>query len=526
MVARGERRGARGDLGDRARHTRVPETGYPPRVGRISPHKEELDARFPTVTDLRWLDGWAQAELLARGEASAAELVDAAIDRIEAYNPALNAVITPLFEQARERAGAAEALGHPFRGVPFLLKDLGANEAGFPYYAGNAALRDAGYRSPADTPLGARFRDAGLVPLGKTNASEFGAQTTTQPLAFGPTRNPWDLERSTSGSSGGSAAAVAAGLVPLAHANDGGGSIRLPAAWCGLVGLKPSRGRVPMGPGAVNRIVCELGVTRSVRDAALLLDAVAGDAPGVLFAAPRAERPFVSALEGDPPPLRIGWMTDIIEATTDPACEAAVVATAQTLERLGHRIEASFPAALLDEERRPRTAALARASFRYTLRTLAQMLGREVQEKDVEPYLWGLAEWDQPAVGSDDYLAASEWLQRWVERVCAWWVDGPDLLLTPTVCTPAVRLSDMTPPADAPYKVAGVRAQLAFTQPFNYTGQPAISLPLHETDSGLPVGAQLVAAYGREDLLLRVAAQLERAMPWARRRPRTAELST
>jgi len=471
------------------------------------------------VNDLRWLDAWGQAALLERGDVTAAELVEAAIARVEMLNPALNAVITPLFESARERAVRGDAPAPPFRGTPFLLKDLGATQAGLPYYAGNRALRASGYRSPADTPLGARFRAVGLITLGKSNASEFGAQTTTQPLAFGPTRNPWNLDRSPSGSSGGSAAAVAAGIVPLAHANDGGGSIRLPAAWCGLVGLKPSRGRVPAPPGAVSRIVCELGVTRSVRDTALLLDAVAGPTAGALFGAPPPPRPFVATLDSDPPPLRIGWMTKIIEAETHPDCEAAVLETARTLETLGHRVETDFPEALLDETRRPRTAALSRASFRYTLRTLGRMLGREVREDDVEPYLWGLAEFDQPEVSSNEYLAASEWLQGWVERVCGWWESGPDLLLTPTVCEPPVLLREMLPPPDAPADVPRVRSQLAFTQPFNLTGQPAISLPLHQNESDLPIGVQLVAEYGREDLLLRVAAQLERAHPWAERRP-------
>jgi amidase len=196
------------------------------------------------ISELSTMDATAQAELVRRGELTPLELVDAAIARIERVNPTLNAVIAPLFEEARAAAVSPDLPDGPFRGVPFLLKDLGAMQKGQPYYMGNRALRDAGFRSPADTPLGTRFRLAGLITLGKTNLPEFGLQSTTQPLAFGATRNPWALERSTSGSSGGSCAAVAAGLVPIAHANDGGGSIRLPAAWCGLVGLKPSRGRI------------------------------------------------------------------------------------------------------------------------------------------------------------------------------------------------------------------------------------------------------------------------------------------
>ncbi|MDQ3147936.1 MAG: amidase family protein, partial [Actinomycetota bacterium] len=202
------------------------------------------------MDDVRWLDATAQAALVASGEVSAAELVDAAIARIEAW-PELNAVITPLYEEARMAATAPLPDG-PFRGVPFLLKDLGTNQAGLAQYRGNRALRAIDHRSAEDSPLGARFRQAGLVTLGKTNTPELGTVPTTQPHAFGPSRNPWDPTRSPSGSSGGSCAAVAAGLVPVAHANDGGGSIRLPASWCGLVGLKPTRGRMP-APDLVSR---------------------------------------------------------------------------------------------------------------------------------------------------------------------------------------------------------------------------------------------------------------------------------
>ncbi len=468
---------------------------------------------------LRWMDATDQASLVKRGEVSPAELVDAAIARIEAHDPGLGAVVTPLFEEARAQVDALGPGEAAFLGVPFLLKDLGATQAGLPYYAGNRALRAAGYRSSSDTPLGARFREVGLITVGKSNTCEFGAQTTTQPLAFGPTRNPWNRERSPGGSSGGSAAAVASGLVPIAHANDGGGSIRMPAAWCGLVGLKPSRGRVSLMAGSVSRIVCELGVSRTVRDTAALLDAVAGVRAGELFAAPPPARPYLEEIQHEPPALRVGVMYDTLEATTHPECRAGLRAAAETIASLGHVVIEAHPPALLEEERRPRTVALSRASFRYTLRNLGRMLGREVREADVEPYLWGLAELDQPPVTAEAYLEASEWLQAWVERVCRWWDTGFDLLLTPTVCEPPVPLVEMEPRPEAPASLPRVRSQLAFTQPFNWTGQPAISLPLHRSAEGLPVGVQAVAAYGREDLLLRLAAQLERAAPWEARRP-------
>ena len=250
------------------------------------------------VNELSAMDATAQAELVRRRELTPLELVDAAIARIERVNPAINAVITPLFEEARAAAVSPDLPDGPFRGVPFLLKDLCAMQKGQPYYLGNRALRDMGFRAPFDMPLGARFRAAGFITLGKTNLPEFGMQTTTQPLAFGATHNPWDLDRSTSGSSGGSCAAVAAGMVPIAHANDGGGSIRLPAAWCGLVGLKPSRGRVsdPLDM----RELAELVVSRTVRDTAAVLDAVHGSEPGDLFLAPPPARSYTAEVGADP----------------------------------------------------------------------------------------------------------------------------------------------------------------------------------------------------------------------------------
>src|ERR1700731_2413369 len=259
------------------------------------------------ISELSTMDATAQAELVRRRELPPLELVDAAIARIERVNPALNAVITPLYEEARAAAVSPDLPDGPFRGVPFLLKDIGAMQKGQPYYMGNRALREAGFRSPVDTPLGARFRSAGLITVGKTNLPEFGMQSTTQPLAFGPTHNPWKLDRSTSGSSGGSCAAVAAGLVPIAHANDGGGSIRLPAAWCGLVGLKPSRGRIsdPLD----TFVLSELAVNRTVRDVAAVLDAVQGSEPGDLFVALPPVRSYRAEVGADPGKLRIGMLT-------------------------------------------------------------------------------------------------------------------------------------------------------------------------------------------------------------------------
>jgi amidase len=471
----------------------------------------------------RDLDACAQAELVRRSEVSPHELVEIAIARVEKLNPAANAVITTLFEEAREAASSPDLPDGPLRGVPFLLKDLGIEQAEQPCYQGNRALRDAGFRSRRDSALGARFRRAGLLTLGKTNTPEFGWTCTTQPLAFGATRNPWDLERTPGGSSGGSAAAVAAGLVPMAHANDGGGSIRIPASYCGLVGLKPTRGRVPVPARLDARIVSDLVVCRSVRDAAATLEAVHGGEPGAPYLALPPARSYRQEVGADPGPLRIGVLTRPIGMLDElhPECVAATEGAARTLESLGHAVEPAWPDALLDEERGERTMPIAIGELRAGLVIHGNdTLGRPFGEPDVEPFTWAMRAPDHPIVTAEQYLEALEWEQKWAARVVRWWREGHDLLLTPTVGAPPPTLQEMEPPVGEPLAtVLRVAGQVAFTQPFNLTGQPAISLPLHWTPVGLPIGVQLVADVGREDLLLLVAAQLERAQPWADRRP-------
>ena len=468
------------------------------------------------INELSTMDATAQAELVRRRELTPLDLVDAAIARIERVNPTLNAVITPLFEAARAAAISPDLPDGPFRGVPFLLKDIGAMQKGQPYYMGNRALRDAGYRSPDDTALGARFRAAGFITLGKTNLPEFGAQTTTQPLAFGATHNPWDLDRSTSGSSGGSSAAVAAGLVPVAHANDGGGSIRLPASWCGLVGLKPSRGRV--SSPIAGRLSVEFVVSRSLRDVAAVLDAIHGADPGDLFLAPTPARSYRAELGADPGKLRIGMLTRTPSREVHPQCLFATKAAAALLESFGHRVEEAYPEALFESDRGTREIPLLQLGPPETIRVLSEMLGRPATKDDVEPYFWlGM---EAPPVKIDDYLRALEWINEWVRRVARWWTTGFDLLLTPTAWEPPATLASMVPVPDHPHELGRkIRRHVFFTRPFNITGQPAISLPLHWTPEGLPVGIQLVAAMGREDLLIQVASQLEQARPWIDRRP-------
>jgi amidase len=470
----------------------------------------------------RWLDATAQAELVRTGEVSPTELIDAAIERIDADNPVLNAVITPLFDRAREAAAAPLPDG-PFRGVPFALKDLWAMSAGDRFTQGIRALADADYRAPCDTTLVQRYRAAGLVFVGRTNTPELGILPTTEPLALGPSRNPWNPEYSTGGSSGGSAAAVASGMIPAAHASDGGGSIRIPASACGLVGLKVSQGRISLGPfRAETALGVEHVVTRTVRDTAALLDATQGPGVGDAVIARAPQRPYVEELTAAPGRLRIGFVRVGTRVPIDPVCLAAVDNAAALLGELGHDVVEAEPALFQDPELPPRFTALWAAQTRAGVLLAGQWLGRELGPDDVEPLTWALHE-RAAGLSADDYVAAQAAVMQYRRGMHQWWADGWDLLLTPTMPVPPARIGVMAQNAEAPYApFATAGAFAAFTAPFNTTGQPAISLPLHVSPEGLPIGIQLAAAYGREDVLIGVAAQLESAAPWAARVPQRA----
>ncbi len=471
------------------------------------------------------IDATEQARLIREGQASPAELVEEAIDRLERLNPRLNAMIHPLVDQAREIARGGLPDG-PFRGVPFLVKDLSCYMEGVPVHEGMRAVRDAGYVADHDMWLTRRFREAGFIPLGRTNVPELGILPTTEPVAYGATHNPWELDHSPGGSSGGSAAAVAAGIVAAAHANDGGGSIRIPASHCGLVGLKPSRGRVSLAPDfgdVMGGLTIELAVTRSVRDAAGILDAVHGPAPGDPYAAPPPARPYIEEIGADPGRLRIGVMTTPPggQFETHPECVKAAADAASALEELGHHVEDSHPAEMDNPDIVPVFLVRWTAGTDWNLKYWGAAIGRELGPDDVEPCTWALAEQGRAHTGGD-LLRAIEQAQAANRRVASWWAeDGFDLLLTPTCAEPPPRLGEFEAPPENPLAPI-IRATpfAIFTAGFNTSGQPAISLPLHMTAEGLPVGVQLVAAYGREDLLLRVAAQLEEARPWADRVPR------
>ena len=470
------------------------------------------------MTDTTWLDATAQAELVRTGEVSPKELVEAAIARIEAVNPQLDAVIRTRFDQAREEAGRAPA-GGPFRGVPFLYKDLGCMVAGEPTACGLGPMKAV--PMPVTSFLAEQFTAAGFIPLGRTNAPELGTTVTTESISFPPARNPWNTGHSTGGSSGGSAAAVAAGLVPAAHANDGGGSIRVPASECGLVGLKPTRARVSQGPlvgEAWAGGTIDGSVTRSVRDSAAILDAISHPMPGDPYFAPPFARPLAEEVGADPGRLRIGFIDHSPTGNflDDPECRAAVANAAQLLESLGHHLEPGAPDAMFEEEFIGRFGTIIAADSEATFRAFEAMLGRPITDDEIEPRNAHYRSIGKQ-LGAVQYLETRAWFGVWARRMGFWWTEH-DLLLTPTLGAPPPELGWFG--AEGPLgEGQRITSFLPYTAQFNMTGQPAITLPLHWTAGGLPVGIQLVAAYGREDVLVRVASQLEQAQPWADRRP-------
>lgn len=466
-------------------------------------------------------DGLALAALVRSGELSADELLDAALERIAAANGKLNAVVTPLYEQARAAVAAGLPAG-PFEGVPFLVKELVASVAGAPT---TSASRLYVQNMPAaDSEVVARFRRAGLVIVGKTNSPEFGLSPTTESLLYGVTRNPWQLDLSPGGSSGGAAAAVASGMVPVAHATDGGGSIRIPASCCGLFGLKPTRGRVSAGPEGgegLNGLATQHVISRSVRDSAALLDAIAGPMPGDPYSAALPPRPFLNEVGREPGRLRIAFATTAPTGVpVDSSCRAAVEHAARLCEQLGHHVEEASPA--FDAE------AVARGfETVFAANTLANIErgtgGALPAVGQVEPLTMALAERAR-SLSASSYILQLHALHRHSRRVAAFF-EQYDIWLTPTLAQPPRPLGWFDIRSnDVEHWLTQLAAFIPFTYLFNVTGQPAASLPLYWSPEGLPIGCQIAARYGDEGLLLRLSAQLEAARPWFDRRPASAGL--
>jgi amidase len=468
--------------------------------------------------ELLRLDATAQAALIRTKQITAHELVSAAIAQVEQLNPQLNAVITPMFERAL--ANAQQPLpDSPFAGVPFLLKDLQAAYEGVPMSAGSRWLKD--FKPNGDSELVKRYKRAGLIVIGKTNTPEFGLLPTTEPALFGATRNPWDTTRTSGGSSGGSAAAVAARMVAVAHANDGGGSIRIPASCCGVFGLKPTRGRNPLGPhfgDIFSGLVAEHAVTISVRDSAALLDATAGYDAGDPYLAPVPTRPFAQEVGADAGKLRIAFsLTPPNNTAVHPDCIAAVHDAAKLCEQLGHHVTEAAPQ-LHGEMLGKAFFTVWAAGCAWTIDSYSFAVGGKPADDQIEPLTRVMIELGRKR-SAPEYLLAVQTLQIFARRV-AQFMNDYDVMLTPVLAEPPVPLGTFgATPEDA---MAGMKRSGAFS-PFtalqNMTGQPAVSVPLYWNEAGLPIGVQFAARYGDEATLFRLASQLEAARPWADKRP-------
>lgn len=471
-----------------------------------------------TMDELAFTDAIAQAELVKNKEVTPKELVTAAIERVERLNPKLNAVITPLFDRARSAADTS--IEGPFAGVPFLLKDFGAEYKDSPLSGGSSFLAGH-YVSAENSELVRRYLKAGLVIIGKTNTPEFALMPTTEPKEFGPSRNPWDITLTTGGSSGGSAAAVASGMVAAAHANDGGGSIRVPSACCGLVGLKPTRGRNTLGPeigDAANGLLCDHVVTRSVRDSAAILDATSGPLTGDPYYPKQPEESFLDQVSRKPGKLRIGFSSVAINGVqAHPDCMTAVKSVAKLCEELGHHVAEASPT--VNGRRLFKAFGSVWAGFLcWSIKNAAMQSGRAIEEQLFEPTTWRTYLHGE-RLNSGEYLMAVQELQK-AGRDAAAFFNDYDIWLTPTLLQPPVPLGYFDYTAETRKEhIARLGEYTGFTLIANVSGQPGISLPLHWNANNLPVGVHLLGRYGDEVTLIRLAAQLERAQPWADKTP-------
>jgi amidase len=457
------------------------------------------------------LDALGLRELVRRGEVTEDELASVARQAIVTVDSELNALALPLFEKPLEHDSG------PFGGVPFVIKDVGPVAEGVPFTCGSRLFEGA--TAPRDTALMQRFREAGLAAIGATNVPEMAISFATESALHGVTRNPWDLERGTGGSSGGSAALVAAGAVPFAHGDDAAGSIRVPAACCGVVGLKPSRGRTPSGPyewESFFGLGYGFGLTRTVRDAAALLDALHGPAPGEKYTAPAPVRPWTHEVGRNPGALRVAVTTEAWSGVPiDAECAAAASRVAGELEQLGHEVQHASPA--IDGE------DIVRVFVPLTTTVVAETMAgsrREISRDVLEAVSWTLFQEAQGLTALD--LAAGFAAANAISRAVGRFFLEHDLLVTPTLGrlpAPHGTLRYGDPEHTVESWLRSIFDYGPFTAAFNISGEPAMSLPLAESRSGLPIGIQLVAPYGREDLLIQVAGQLEQALPWSDRRP-------
>jgi len=470
------------------------------------------------ISDFEKYDGLGLADLVRRGEVKGIELLETVIERIEALNPKVNAVVTRMYDQARRAVKSGLPVG-PFTGVPYLLKDLHLLYAGVPTTSGSRFFAD--FVPDHDSTMTVRLKQAGLVICAKTNTPEFGQATGTDPVLFGSTRNPWNPNISCGGSSGGAAAAVASGMVPMAHATDGGGSIRIPASYCGLFGLKPTRARTPYGPdlgeGWSGASVGH-AVTRSVRDSAALLDVTAGPDVGDPYWAPPPSGSFLDEVGLDPGKLRIALCTTSFTGSpVDRVCIDAAQNAARLCQSIGHAVEDAQPQ-VEGAELREAQRIIAISNLRVTLDARARETGKPWTEENVERMTYISAKGVDQVSGAD-YARSIQAIHR-AGRQVGRFFEKYDILLTPTMaCAPLPLGQPDTMASDAEVFRDPLMRTIGFTSLFNAAGNPAMSVPLYWSDAGLPIGIQFAGRFGDEATLLRLAAQLEKARPWAKRRP-------
>jgi amidase len=485
--------------------------------------------------ELIGFDAIGLSELIRKGDITPTELLDIIIDRVEKINPKLNAVIYKMYDQAR--AAAIDMISGTkvpkisdsiFFGVPFLLKNLFAECKDTPFTDGSRSVQ--GYTSKLDSEIVKRHKAGGLIIVGKSNSSEFGILTTAEPTFYGPTYNPWDLSLTPGGSSGGSAAAVASGIMPMAHGSDGGGSIRIPASCCGVFGLKPTRGRNPLGPlfGDVGGgILHEHGLTRTVRDSAALLDVTSGPELGDPYYAPPKNGPYLTEVGRDPGKLKIGFLSRVPEGWNEetalhPDCEAAVKDAALLCEDLGHTVEEISNGQLAFPDL-PQNFIIIFISFvGHAFAYWERELGKKIKQDEVESVTWELYQESLKTTGAS-YLVAMENLQRFSRKLAVWYHKGNyDLLLSPTMRIPPTKIGAFDPTLEDPMKSIRIALSfVAFTRTQNITGQPAMSVPLYWNEDEIPIGVQFAGCFGDEASLFRLAGQLEQARPWADKKPPT-----
>ena len=462
------------------------------------------------------LDATDIARLVGRGELSALEVLEEAVERAERVNPRLNALVYPWYDHAKERIREGLPDG-PLRGVPFLLKDLYQDYEGQKQSNGCRAL--AGTVAGQDSEMVSRYKAAGLSIFGRTASPEFGLSTTTESALHGQTRNPWNPELTSGGSSGGASSMVAAGVLPMANASDGGGSIRVPASCTGLFGLKPTRGRNPMGPlvgEGWSGLATVHAISRSVRDSALLLDCTAGPDLGAPYWAEPPGRPFAEEVGREVACMKAAVLREAwFGVETHPDCLEAVDRAAGLCRGLGLEVEEAslpIPRELLDADMQ-----IIYANARETVELVEQVLGRPATEEDVEKNNLAMARRDRSS--GADYVRALNGIHALGRLVARFFLDF-DLLITPTMPVPPMPLGLLSPSReDAEAQWRDVMRTIAFTSVFNASGNPAASVPLHWNRDGLPIGVQFVAPYGDEAGLFRIASALEEAAPWAHRRP-------